>query len=242
MGLAPRAAAAEQAPADGMRRADRRAARLSRAVRAARAERADRRSRARAACRVVCGRYALAASKRGSAARVIRARAVDRTRALRIASLVAALAGLDFALTFAHVWPTFAIRPAAAVSIEILAVVAAVLLLGALGRAPGRRAAAVLALVLTVMAVGRYAAVTTAGLYGRPVHLYFDLPHVPNVCAMRAKVASPWLLAAGGVLAALIVAGVFAALRAALVRVSAAAARPAERAGVAAACVVAAVL
>lgn len=173
---------------------------------------------------------------------MIRARAVDRTRALRIASLVAALAGLDFALTFAHVWPTFAIRPAAAVSIEILAVVAAVLLLGALGRAPGRRAAAVLALVLTVMAVGRYAAVTTAGLYGRPVHLYFDLPHVPNVFAMLAKVASPWLLAAGGVLAALIVAGVFAALRAALVRVSAAAARPAERAGVAAACVVAAVL
>src|SRR5690606_12650550 len=168
--------------------------------------------------------------------------AVIRAGVLRAASLVAAVVGLDLALTFAHVWPTFAIRPTAALSIEVLAVVTGILLLGALGRPPGKRVATALALVLTVMAVGRYAAVTTAGLYGRPVHLYFDLPHVPNVFAMLAKVASPWLLAAGGVLAALIVAGVFAALRAALVRVSAAAARPAERAGVAAACVVAAVL
>src|SRR5690606_12352159 len=133
-------------------------------------------------------------------------------------------------------------RPPRALSIEVVALVAVILLLGALGRPPGKRPSLALALVLTAMAVGRYAAVTTAGLYGRPVHLYFDLPHVPNVFAMLAKVASPWLLAAGAVLAALIVAGVFVGVRAALVRVAAAAARPAERAGVAAACAVAAVV
>jgi len=155
---------------------------------------------------------------------------------------VAALVGLDLALTFAHVWPTFAIRPTATVSIEVLAIVAGLLLLGALGRSPGKRASTTLALVLTAMVVGRYAAVTTAGLYGRPVHLYFDLPHVPNVLAMLAKVASPGLLVGGTVLAALIVACVFAGLRAALLRIAHAASRPGERAAVAAACTVAAVL
>ncbi|HEX6995976.1 MAG TPA: sulfatase-like hydrolase/transferase [Gammaproteobacteria bacterium] len=165
-----------------------------------------------------------------------------RAGVLRAASLVAAVVGLDLALTFAHVWPTFAIRPTAALSIEVLAVVTGILLLGALGRPPGKRVATALALVLTVMAVGRYAAVTTAGLYGRPVHLYFDLPHVPNVFAMLAKVASPWLLAGGAVVAVLILGCVLAGLRAALVRVTQAAARPGERAAVATVCAAAAAL
>ena len=164
------------------------------------------------------------------------------SRAARIASLAAALGALHFVLTFEHVWPTFAIRPSAALSLEILAVLAVILLLGALGRPPGRRASTALALGLTAAAVGRYAAVLTAGLYGRPVHLYFDLPHAPNILAMLTKVASPGLLAAGAVLAALIVAGVFVGLRAALRRVAAAAARPGERAAVAALCAFAAML
>src|SRR5690606_17104723 len=168
--------------------------------------------------------------------------AVIRAGVLRAASLVAAVVGLDLALTFAHVWPTFAIRPTAALSIEILAVVTGILLLGALGRPPGKRVATALALLLTSMVAARYAAVTTAGLYGRPVHLYFDLPHVPNVFAMLAKVASPWLLAAGALAAAAIVAAVLVGLRAALVRVATAAGRPRERAAVAAACVAAGAL
>ncbi len=165
-----------------------------------------------------------------------------RARALRAASLVAALVGLDCALTFAHVWPTFAVRPTAALSIEVVALVAVILLLGALGRPPGKRPSLALAAVLTAMAIGRYAAVATAGLYGRPVHLYFDLPHVPNVFAMLAKVASPWLLAAGAVAAVLIVACVLAGLYAALVRVADAAGRRGERAAVAAACTAATAL
>ena len=165
-----------------------------------------------------------------------------RARAVRFASLAAALVGLNLALTFAHVWPTFAVRPTAMLSIEIVAVIAVILVLGAFGRPPGRRLSFALAALLTAMAVGRYAAVTTAGLYGRPVHLYFDLPHVPNVFAMLAKVASPWLLAAGAAVAALIVACVFAGLRAALVRIADAASRRGERAAVAAACMAAAAL
>src|SRR5690606_16740064 len=128
-------------------------------------------------------------------------------------------------------------RPPRALSIEVVALVAVILLLGALGRPPGKRPSLALAAVLTAMAIGRYAAVATAGLYGRPVHLYFDLPHVPNVFAMLAKVASPWLLAVGALAAVVLAAAVFVGLRAALARVVTAAQRPHERAAVAAVCV-----
>src|SRR5690606_28477835 len=116
MAVAAGAAAAEQASAGDLRRADRRAARLPRAVRVRGAERADRGARARPARRLLRDRHALAASSRG-VARLSAPLLVDRSRVLRNASLVAALGGLHFALTFGHVWPTFAIRPTATVSI-----------------------------------------------------------------------------------------------------------------------------
>lgn len=166
---------------------------------------------------------------------------MNRSALRRSASLVAALLVLDFALTFAQVWPTFAIRPTTAVSVEILVLIGAVLALGARGRLRPRTLTA-LAIALTAMVVGRYAAVMTAGLYGRPVHLYFDLPHVPNVFAMLAKVASPWLLAGGALLAAAIIACVLVAARTALGRIADAASRPGERRAVAALCVAAGVL
>ncbi len=161
---------------------------------------------------------------------------------MRAASLAAAVLGLNFALTFAHVWPTFAIRPTAAVSAEILLLLAVILLLGMRDRLPGPRTFTVLSIVLTAMVATRYAAVTTAGLYGRPVHLYFDLPHVPNVFAMLAKVASPWLLAAGALAIVGLLAAVAVGLRAALFRIAAAARRRAERRGLLAACAALALL
>jgi len=47
-----------------------------------------------------------------------------------------------------------------------------------------------------VLTIGRYADVTAPALYGRPVNLYWDARHLPNVGAMLAEVAKPWMLAA----------------------------------------------
>ena len=41
--------------------------------------------------------------------------------------------------------------------------------------------------------VGRYAEVTVTSLYGRDISLYWDVRHMPNVGAMFAFVADPWL-------------------------------------------------
>ncbi|HEX7079887.1 MAG TPA: sulfatase-like hydrolase/transferase [Gammaproteobacteria bacterium] len=149
--------------------------------------------------------------------------------AMSWAGLAAALALLDFALTFDNVWPTLWIVPRASLSIEIALLVLGLAAAGAIGRGPSRRVVTVLAAVLCAMAVGRYAEVTTAALYGRPIHLYFDAPHVPHVAAMLAKVAAPWQLGAGFAVAAVLVAAVFLGLRRAIGRVAAAASAPEER-------------
>jgi hypothetical protein len=132
------------------------------------------------------------------------------------ASLVAALVLLDFALTFENVWPGFLVAPSTAVSVELAALAAGLAAFRAGGWRPGRAAVAVIAAVLTLLAAVRYAAVTTAAVYGRPVHLYFDAAHLPNVFAMFAKVASPWLLALGTAGAVAVILAVHVVLRAAL--------------------------
>ena len=47
-----------------------------------------------------------------------------------------------------------------------------------------------------VLTIGRYADVTAPALYGRPMNLYWDARHLPNVGAMLAEVATPWMLVA----------------------------------------------
>ena len=44
--------------------------------------------------------------------------------------------------------------------------------------------------------VGRYVDVTVRSLYGRDINLYWDLRFVPDVGAMFAFVANPWMAAA----------------------------------------------
>ena len=50
--------------------------------------------------------------------------------------------------------------------------------------------------LMFVLTIGRYADVTAPALYGRPVNLYWDARHLPNVGAMLAEVAKPWMLVA----------------------------------------------
>ncbi len=60
---------------------------------------------------------------------------------------------------------------------------------------PGRRTALALAALMFFLTIGRYADVTAPALYGRPVNLYWDARHLPNVGAMLVEVAKPWMLA-----------------------------------------------
>jgi len=52
---------------------------------------------------------------------------------------------------------------------------------------------AALSVGLLLLVVGRYADVTAPALYGRPVNLYWDLPHVANVVGMLVRAAPMWV-------------------------------------------------
>jgi hypothetical protein len=119
-----------------------------------------------------------------------------RTAVLGWAVLVAALVLLNSSLTFANIWPTLSIRLTSALSMEaavgVLAIVAIRRWIGTPSRAALRR----LAVLWVVLVAGRYGDVTARSLYGRDINLYWDLRHVPDVSAMLAFVAKPWLVAA----------------------------------------------
>jgi hypothetical protein len=111
----------------------------------------------------------------------------------RLAGLVLALALLNFGLTFDSLWPTLWIRPQLAVSIELAAAVFVLALAAGRFGPPSRRVLAGFAAAFTLLALGRYAEVTARELYGRPINLYYDVPHVPRVVAMFAEAAPQWL-------------------------------------------------
>ena len=116
-------------------------------------------------------------------------------------TLAAALLVLNFALTLGNVWPTPWIEPRPEISVEVAALVLGLAAYAELAARrgfaqPGRRTALWLAALMFVLTIGRYADVTAPALYGRPVNLYWDARHLPNVGAMLAEVAKPWMLAA----------------------------------------------
>lgn len=117
--------------------------------------------------------------------------------------LLLALLLLNFALTFDNLWPTPAIKPSLAVSLEFLALLG--ILFGAALLAPRNRARVVTlaALLYALLVFGRYAEVTVPALFGRPVNLYWDGKHIPGLIAMAWQ-QTPWEQSAG------IVAGIVA--------------------------------
>ncbi len=116
-------------------------------------------------------------------------------------TLAAALLLLNAALTLGNVWPTPWIEPRSEISVEVAALVLGLAAYAELAARrgfaqPGRRTALALAALMFVLTIGRYADVTAPALYGRPVNLYWDARHLPNVGAMLAEVAKPWMLVA----------------------------------------------
>ena len=139
---------------------------------------------------------------------------------LRWLLLGLALVLLNASLTFTNVWPTLGIRLTTDLSLEAALGVLGLMLARRWAGSRSRRALGWLAALWVVLIVGRYVEVTAESLYGRDINLYWDLRHMPNVGAMFAFVASPWLTIAFVAGLVLIPAGLFVAARWSLGRVS----------------------
>ncbi len=146
--------------------------------------------------------------------------------------LAVALAALNASLTFSNLWPTLAIRVNGDVSIELAVCVLALILAyrwlrPRWPRAVSRATERCLAVLWVVLILGRYVDVTVRSLYGRDLDLYWDLQFVPDVSAMFAFVAKPWLAAAVVLGVVLIPVLIYLPVRWALRRVGAATDDPA---------------
>ena len=127
---------------------------------------------------------------------------------MRWVGLVAALVLLNVSLTFTNIWPTLGIRLNADLSVETALCVLGLVLVRRWRGGPSRVGLRWLAGFWIVLVAGRYAEVTVPALYGRDINLYWDVRHMPNVGAMFAVVADPWLRVAV-VAGALLVPGLF---------------------------------
>jgi hypothetical protein len=143
---------------------------------------------------------------------------------------------LDAALSFSSLWPTPGIRWTGQLSVECAVLLLGLALAWQLRGRPPAWVLRILAGLWMVLALGRYAAVTSTALFGRDINLYWDSRHFSAVAAMLARVASPLELA-GVVLAALAIPlAVYALLRWSLGRVSAGMAGATARRAMAAGC------
>lgn len=114
--------------------------------------------------------------------------------------LLLAVLVLNLALGFHNIWPTPWIMTRYEIAVEAALIV---LLIAGLVEARGSfspRACAGLAVLMLLLIIGRYADVTAPALFGRPINLYWDSQHLPNVVAMLGR-AAPWWQSALAVVA-----------------------------------------
>jgi hypothetical protein len=142
------------------------------------------------------------------------------TQLYRIADALFALLLVNALLVFGNVWPTPWPLMQLAISPEL-----ALLLLGLTlwhwRRGPlSAWPVAILAAGTVLLVVGRYADVTAPALYGRPVNLYWDLPHVGSVIGMLVRAAPVWVLLASLTVIAALLLGLFLLVRASLAAVN----------------------
>ena len=120
----------------------------------------------------------------------------------RLWRIALGLVFLNASLTFDNFWPTPAIVPSIALSLECLAL--ALLLVLAAQCAPAGRARIVtlVAVAATALACGRYIEVTMPAFFGRPINLYWDGRHLPSLLALAWQQNPVWksLAVAAGVL------------------------------------------
>ena len=107
--------------------------------------------------------------------------------------LACGLVVLNLSLTFGNVWPTLSIRLTGDLSVELAVVALSLVLAWRWIETRSRGTVRWLSVLWVVLVVGRYAEVTARSLYGRDINLFWDLRHMPNVGAMFAAVADPWI-------------------------------------------------
>lgn len=112
----------------------------------------------------------------------------------RAVAAAAALALLNASLSFQNVWPTPAIRWAGELSVECAVFVLLLLEAGRRFGAPSRTAVRWVAALWVVLVLSHYADVTAPALFGRDINLYWDIRYMPDVAAMAAGAAPPWLI------------------------------------------------
>ena len=115
-------------------------------------------------------------------------------RASQWLGLLLALFLLNLGLTFHNLWPTLWITTRHELSLEFAVLLLLLALYAETFRPPSRRAIAWLAVLFSLLVLGRYAEVTAPALFGRPINLYWDLQHLPAVSAMLARVTPIWLM------------------------------------------------
>jgi hypothetical protein len=133
----------------------------------------------------------------------------------------AALLVLDISLSFSSLWPTPGIKWTGQISVEFALLLAGLAAMWHLRGAPPPWALRALAALWTVLALGRYAAVTSSALFGRDINLYWDSRHLSAVASMLARVASPFEVVLVGATAVAVPATVYLLMRWAIGRTSA---------------------
>jgi hypothetical protein len=146
----------------------------------------------------------------------------------RAIGLVAALILLNASLSFESAWPTPGVVWRGALSIELAALLLALVLIGP-RLVHSRRVLRWVTGVWLALVAGHYATVSATSLYGRDVNLFWDLRFVPDVVALLARPERVWVVALAVIAAVLLALLGYTVLLWALGRVWQAMGHPSER-------------
>ncbi len=117
------------------------------------------------------------------------------TRYRDLAMAVPAIVFLNLLLTTQNIWPTPWVRPTTELSIEIAFIVFALAIVTELRTTQISRLKIPVSAILLILIIGRYADITAPALFGRPVDLFWDAPHIPHLISMIAESKPLWQLA-----------------------------------------------
>jgi hypothetical protein len=127
--------------------------------------------------------------------------------------VILAVAFFNVLLSLHNIWPTPWIRLAPELSVELFAILLAAAIALEINQKFARALVVCLTVVFVVLAIGRYADVTAPSLFGRPINLYWDARHVPNVALMLIEVTPLWRILLGAAAALLFVSAILYSIR-----------------------------
>jgi hypothetical protein len=142
--------------------------------------------------------------------------------------LLLALFLSNSALVFHNHWPTAGVRWVPELSLDLVILLGGLVLL-ATWRPLGRGVRGIVLVLYLILMLGRYLDVTAPALLGRPIDLYWEIRHFPQVVAMFLDGVAGWQILVGGLALLALVGVLVAVVRWALGTVIAALAHPTGR-------------